>query len=48
VGCKESLHVAAHGGLPVLAVDVDVYPAGAALCHKPVVCCKDASNIRHG
>ena len=26
------------GGLHLLAVDVDVYPAGAALCHKPVVC----------
>ena len=36
------------GGLHLLAVDVDGYPAGAALCHKPIVCGKDASNVRHG
>lgn len=36
------------GGLHLLAVDVDSYPAGAALCHKLVVCGKDASNVRHG
>jgi len=29
-------------------ITLDGYPAGAALCHKPVVCGKDASNIRHG
>ena len=32
----------------LLAVDVDGYPAGAALCHKPVVCGKDGLNVRHG
>ena len=26
------------GGLNLLAIDVDGYPAGAALCHKLVVC----------
>ena len=36
------------GGLHLLAVDVDGYPAGAALCHKPVVCGKDGLNVRHG
>ena len=36
------------GGLHLLAVDVDGYPAGAALCHKPVVCGIDCTNIRHG
>ena len=36
------------GGLHLFAVDVDGYPAGAALCHKLVVCGKDASNVRHG
>ena len=35
------------GGLHLLAVDVDGYPAGAALCHKPVVCGKDGLNVRH-
>ena len=35
------------GSFHLLAIDVDGYPAGAALCHKPVVCGKDASNIRH-
>ena len=28
------------GGVLLLAVDVDGYPAGAALCHKLVVCGK--------
>ena len=36
------------GGLHLLAVDVDGYPAGAALCHKPVVCGKNGLNVRHG
>ena len=36
------------GDLHLLAVDVDGYPAGAALCHKPVVCGKDGLNARHG
>ena len=36
------------GGFHLLAVDVDGYPAGAALCHKPVVCGKDGLNVRHG
>ena len=36
------------GGFHLLAVDVDGYPAGAALCHKLVVCGKDGLNIRHG
>ena len=47
----EAVHFGANlldGGLHLLAVDVDGYPAGAALCHKPVVCGKDASNVRHG
>ena len=36
------------GGFHLLAVDVDGYSAGAALCHKLVVCGKDGLNIRHG
>ena len=36
------------GGFHLLAVNVDGYPAGAALCHKPVVCGKDGLNVRHG
>ena len=36
------------GGLRLLAVDVDGYPAGAALCHRPVVCGKNGLNVRHG
>jgi len=35
-------------GLHLLAVDVDGYPAGAALCHKSVVCGKNGLNARHG
>ena len=34
-------------GPHLLAVDVDGYPAGAALCHKLVVCGKDGLNVRH-
>ena len=36
------------GGVFLIAVDVDGYPAGAALCHKLVVCGKDGLNARHG
>ena len=36
------------GGVLLLAVDVEDYPAGAALCHKLVVCGKDGLNVRHG
>jgi hypothetical protein len=33
------------GGLHLLAVDVDGSPAGAVLCHKPVVYGRDVSRI---
>ena len=47
----EAVHLGTYlldGGLHLLAVDVDGYPAGAALCHKSVVCGKDGLNACHG